>query len=228
MRGDVRDALKDFEPGGTGPIVPIILIGIGGYLAWFGVRYWRSQSVIWPSDPIKAVLQGKPLPATTAAPSTTATLTAYETSLQQVSQQQAAAGQGSLGPVSGPPSNATQAMVIRAVLAALKAPQTSANINSMASWQGHEAPWNGSPPDGAAFTHNPWNTTLAAGSTGSVNSVGVRIYPDWATGIRDTVETLLGGYPSIVAALRSGRGLCGSGLAGDFSKWSSGGYSSVC
>ena len=33
----------------------------GAYLAWFGVHYWRTD-VTWPSDPVKAVLTGKPLP----------------------------------------------------------------------------------------------------------------------------------------------------------------------
>lgn len=51
-------------PGKTreSPILPIALIAIGGYLAWFGVHYWRSDTK-WPTDPIKALLQGKPVPA---------------------------------------------------------------------------------------------------------------------------------------------------------------------
>lgn len=44
------------------PVIPTILLGAGGYLAWFGVHYWRSD-VAWPSDPVKAILQGKGLPA---------------------------------------------------------------------------------------------------------------------------------------------------------------------
>lgn len=41
--------------------VGVAAIIAGGYLAWFGVTYWRSD-VKWPSDPVKAVLTGKPLP----------------------------------------------------------------------------------------------------------------------------------------------------------------------
>ena len=52
---------KAKTPVGDAPVVPVILIGAGGYLAWFGVHYWRSD-VRWPTDVIKAVLQGKPLP----------------------------------------------------------------------------------------------------------------------------------------------------------------------
>ena len=47
---------------GGAPVIPISLLLIGGYLTWFGVKYWRSD-VTWPSDPVKAVLQGKQLPA---------------------------------------------------------------------------------------------------------------------------------------------------------------------
>lgn len=43
------------------PLIPLALAGTGAYLAWFAVRYWGSD-VKWPSDPVKAVLTGKPLP----------------------------------------------------------------------------------------------------------------------------------------------------------------------
>lgn len=46
------------------PIVPFALLAIGGYIAWFGVHYWRSDTK-WPTDPIKALLTGKPVPAAT-------------------------------------------------------------------------------------------------------------------------------------------------------------------
>jgi hypothetical protein len=69
-------------PVGGAPIIPLLMVGIGGYIAWFAIHYWADPSVIWPSDPIKAVLQGGGLPAhTTAAQAGTspnATLTAYE------------------------------------------------------------------------------------------------------------------------------------------------------
>ncbi len=49
------------------PILPLALLGIGAYLAFFGVHYWRSD-LKYPTDPIKSVLQGKGLPANTATP----------------------------------------------------------------------------------------------------------------------------------------------------------------
>jgi len=54
-------------PVGDAPVVPVFLIGAGMYLAWFGVHYWRSD-VKYPTDPVKAVLQGKALPAATQTP----------------------------------------------------------------------------------------------------------------------------------------------------------------
>lgn len=47
--------------GAQSPILPIALIAIGGYLAWFGVHYFASETK-WPTDPLKAILQGKPIP----------------------------------------------------------------------------------------------------------------------------------------------------------------------
>lgn len=49
-------------PVGDAPVIPLVIIGTGMYLAWFGVHYWRSDTK-WPTDPVKAVLQGKPVPA---------------------------------------------------------------------------------------------------------------------------------------------------------------------
>src|SRR6266567_2703106 len=57
-------------PIGRAPVIPVVLLGIGAYLAWFAVHYFGSTTK-WPSDPVKAVLTGKPLPVpsgqTTAA-----------------------------------------------------------------------------------------------------------------------------------------------------------------
>lgn len=82
-------------------ILPLTLLGIGGYLAWFAIHYWRGTnsdgSVMWPSDPIKSALQGNGLPANTPATAATAALTAYETGLAASPAGQAA-GSGPGGP----------------------------------------------------------------------------------------------------------------------------------
>lgn len=116
------------------------------------------------------------------------------------------------------------------MLATIGALPTSANLASMRNWSAREAPWNASPPDGALYTHNPLNTTLAtSGDVGNVNSIGVKIYGSAAEGIAATAATLMGGYPAIVSALRRGSGLATGdpNVSAELSKWSGGGYSSV-
>ncbi|HEV2317346.1 MAG TPA: hypothetical protein VGV89_07215 [Thermoplasmata archaeon] len=77
-------------PLGDAPVVPLLLVGFGAYLIWFGIKYWRGAGpAVWPSYPIKSVLQGKGVPPNETATTATAVLTAYEQSLsQQVKQQQ--------------------------------------------------------------------------------------------------------------------------------------------
>lgn len=114
---------------------------------------------------------------------------------------------------------------IRATLADLGAPATQANITSLASWFPHEFPsW----PPGAV--NNPMASTMPAPGATVFNSVGVRNYVSATQGAKATAATLANGhYPGIVAALRSGRGLCGNpSLAGEFLTWSGNGYSGVC
>lgn len=48
-------------PAGDVPILPVTLMVFGAYLAWFGVHYWGSDTK-WPTDPLKAVLTGNPIP----------------------------------------------------------------------------------------------------------------------------------------------------------------------
>jgi hypothetical protein len=66
--------------GAAAPVLPLLMVGIGGYLMWFGVKYWRDKTTIWPSDPVKSVLQGKGLPARSTSTTAAAVLTAAETS----------------------------------------------------------------------------------------------------------------------------------------------------
>ena len=51
-------------PVGRAPLIPVILVIAGGYLAWFGIHYWRSD-VKYPTTPVKAVLTGNAVTATT-------------------------------------------------------------------------------------------------------------------------------------------------------------------
>lgn len=76
--GDVR------TPVGSAPVIPILLGGFGIYLLWFGVKYWRGTGpAVWPSYPIKGVLQGKGLPHPEPAPPATTQVGVYEAQIQQ-------------------------------------------------------------------------------------------------------------------------------------------------
>lgn len=87
--------------GGTVPIVPVLLIGFGGYLMWFAIHYWRgSGPAVWPSYPIKSVLQGKGLPPNTPAPPASQEVSAYE---QGIGQEAQGSGKGGSGTPGGPP-----------------------------------------------------------------------------------------------------------------------------
>jgi peptidoglycan DL-endopeptidase CwlO len=68
MPGDITaSGGKLHTPVGDAPIVPLFLVGGGMFLCWFAIHYWRSD-VKFPTDPIKAVLQGKGIPASTRTP----------------------------------------------------------------------------------------------------------------------------------------------------------------
>jgi hypothetical protein len=143
-----------------------------------------------------------------------------------------AAGRGSGGGNTNTPAGSSEVDWVKTLLTALNAPQTNANINSLIAWINVESPWNSSSPDGALYTNNPLNTTQPASGATSINSDGVKKYTTAAEGIAATVATIIQ-YPQILAALRSGKGLCGSSLASSFAKWSgksatNPGYTSVC
>jgi hypothetical protein len=122
------------------------------------------------------------------------------------------------------PTDASETAFIDAVLKGLGAPTSTANVNSLAAWFRHEFPsW---PPLAA---NNPMASTQPMPGSTTYNSAGVQNYPNAQEGVQATVNTLTNGnYPCIVAALKSGNGLCGSQCAQNFLTWSGGGYSSVC
>jgi len=76
-------ATTDALPGSA--IVPVIMMGVGGYLMWFAVKYWRGTGpAVWPSYPVKSVLQGKGIPANQPAPTADANLATFESDLGTV------------------------------------------------------------------------------------------------------------------------------------------------
>lgn len=104
-------------------------------------------------------------------------------------------------------------------------PVTASNIQFLVSWAAME----GGNWENTAY-YNPLNTTLNMPGDSSMNSVGVKAYTSWQQGVQATADTIQGGYPEIVAALQSGNAWQADqsgALAGDLSKWSGGGYSSI-
>jgi hypothetical protein len=107
----------------------------------------------------------------------------------------------------------------RDVLSTLQAPVTTGNLRLLRAWQraegGHTnntATWN-------------WLNTTRGKQFPSMNSVGVRRFPDYKTGVAYTADTILGGYPGMVQALRSGKPYSSSFrdlILSDLSKWVSG------
>lgn len=71
-------------PVGDAPVLPLLMVGFGAYLMWFAVKYWRGTGpAVWPSYPIKSVLQGKGIPPNITAQTPASAVAAYESHLPQ-------------------------------------------------------------------------------------------------------------------------------------------------
>ena len=104
-----------------------------------------------------------------------------------------------------------------ALLHRLGFPVTKENLRFLSTWQAFE----GGATKNAA-TYNWWNSTRGS-QYPRINSVGVRAYPNFATGVRYTAETLNNGrYPDIMAGLKAGNPYATPGVADDLSVWVSG------
>jgi hypothetical protein len=167
-------------PVGDAPVVPVILLGTGMYLAWFGVHYWRSD-MRWPTDPVKAVLQGKGLPTPQQTP------TAAQASL--AAQLQLATAAGGVTPSTG---QAQPNALGQAVASGTGAPSSNENLGKMLAaaygWTGNEwdclrAGWqeeSGWRTDAANVPTDPYNHAYGipqANPGSKMASAG----PDWKT-----------------------------------------------
>jgi LysM repeat protein len=146
---------------------------------------------------------------------------------------QAQANAVSAQPASAGELNGSEDGWIDEFLQKLDAPETAADVASLQEWIAEESPWNSDTSDGAQATWNPLNTEEGHfGSTGSMNSSGVSVYPDELDGLDAEVYVLRShvGYEPLIAALQNGDGLCApnKGLA----LWSGyptdGGYDTAC
>lgn len=101
------------------------------------------------------------------------------------------------------------------VLKRVGAPVTPQNLKLLRQWQAQEGGWTNNDA-----TYNPLNTTHGPGR--SINSVGVKQFADYNTGMDMTAQTIMNGrYPNLVKGLRSGNPYQFD-ISGDLSTWVSG------
>jgi hypothetical protein len=128
------------------------------------------------------------------------------------------------------PSGENQKAWSEAILTALGAPLTSANIISIGYWMQNEA---GSPPYGIVGANNPINVSEPCCGGVPIQDDGdgvtfLQSYPSVSQGVQ-AIATYLerGNYVNILAALRAGAGLNDPNLASEISLYSGGGYSTI-
>ncbi len=106
------------------------------------------------------------------------------------------------------------------VLRALGAPVNVQNRNALIGWAQQE---------GTTAAYNPLATTQPEPGATDFNSSHVKNYRTPAQGVTATAATIRGGYPSVLSALKSGKGFSAptGGLLHDLSVWASGGDSAA-
>jgi hypothetical protein len=117
-----------------------------------------------------------------------------------------------------------------AALAALGAPETTANVQTMVDWFANE----GIPHDlnNPLNLQTPYGGSTVSSANGSSPSIGIQAYPSPADFVAAfPIEMNKGSYPAIVAALKAGTGLEGSAatpeIADELAVYSGGGYNSI-
>lgn len=208
--------------------VSIAAIFVGGILLWSGIKGYRlsyvTQDLISGKNPQSDPrVQSSQLSVSPGGLATSLFGGLLQTLLGALNPfHLLSAGGGTTGTKGGPggPASATVSGGFAAsVLKTAGFPVTAANVASVEAWVRRE---------GGGGVNNPLNTTLRMPGSSSFNSVGVQNYGSLSTGILATARTLLGGgYSDLIAAFKSGNGLCGRSFGG-LSTWSGGGYSSVC
>lgn len=99
------------------------------------------------------------------------------------------------------------------VLQGIGVPLSSQNVAFLNAWQAQE---------GTSAANNPLATTMPAANATPLpgNTAGVKNYPDAATGIRATIDTLKK-YKGIIAAFKTGdASKAAANYVGDFARWS--------
>ena len=177
-----------------------------------------------PHPTASASKSAKPKPDPTASTATTHPSTPQSSS----------AGNGLLTPQATAeyqtPSGENQKAWSEAILTAIGAPLTSANIVSIGYWMQNEA---GSPPYGIVGANNPINVSEPCCGGVPIQDDGdgvtfLQSYPSVSQGV-EAIATYLerGNYTNILADLKAGAGLSDPNLASEISLYSGGGYSTI-
>ncbi|HXT94438.1 MAG TPA: hypothetical protein VN714_34830 [Trebonia sp.] len=173
----------------------------------------------------------KPKPTPTK---TTATPTPTHTTATPTATQSTVTSGGGLTPQATKeyetPRGENQKAWSEAILTALGAPLTSANIVSIGYWMQNEA---GSPPYGIVGANNPINVSQPCCGGVPIQDDGdgvtfLQSYPTVADGVEAIAQYLnRGNYTQILADLKAGAGLSDPNLADEISLYSGGGYSTI-
>lgn len=146
-------------PVGNAPLIPVVMLASGLYLAWFGIHYWR-QDVTWPTTPVKAVLTGGTPPAKTSTTPHISELTSDVSALQPDPQSVGAAGEG--GTVAGTPTPVAQAgggtPASNQALAKLLASSYGWHVDPY--WSALVRLWNSE----SGWRNTVWNTSASCGN----------------------------------------------------------------
>jgi hypothetical protein len=175
----------------------------------------------------------KPTPKHT--PSKTATPTQQATQPAMTHTSQPPTDSGGLTPQptaqNETPKGENQKAWSEAILTALGAPLTSANIISIGYWMQNEA---GSPPSGIVGANNPINVSQPCCGGVPIQDDGdgvtfLQSYPTVADGVEAIAQYLnRGNYTTILADLKAGVGLMNqSNIASEIQLYSGGGYSTI-
>jgi hypothetical protein len=127
------------------------------------------------------------------------------------------------------PKGTNQLAWSEAILTALDAPLTNANIISMGYWMQNEA---GTPPSGMVGENNPINVSEQGYDGWNIESEGngwyLRSYPTVADGVAAIAAYLsYSNYADIKADLQAGIGLSSSSLASELAEYSGSGYTTI-
>jgi hypothetical protein len=182
---------------------------------------------------VPASRRPKPTPShTKAKPTQTPTQTPSTTPPGTPTQQPAEGGGLTAQPTAQneTPKGENQKAWSEAILTALGAPLTSANIISIGYWMQNEA---GSPPSGIVGANNPINVSQPCCGGVPIQDDGdgvtfLQSYPTVADGVEAIRQYLnRGNYTQILADLKAGVGLGGGDAASEISLYSGGGYSTI-